>query len=94
MVDDALNALGLSRTVQYKVANFLTAPYIVEKSDAIFTAPRRFINAISQQFQISQFETPVPMESYAMRLYWHIKNKDEQVIKWFREQLVAVARGN
>ncbi|KID54958.1 LysR family transcriptional regulator [Pseudoalteromonas luteoviolacea] len=92
MVDDALNELGLSRTVQYKVANFLSAPYIVEKSDAIFTAPRRFINAISSQFAISQFETPIPMDSYVMKLYWHIKNKDEQAIKWFREQLVAVAR--
>ncbi|KZN51935.1 LysR family transcriptional regulator [Pseudoalteromonas luteoviolacea] len=92
MVDDALNEHGLSRTVQYKVANFSSAPYIVEQSDAIFTAPRRFLDAISKQFQISQFETPIPMKSYAMKVYWHIKNKDEQAIKWFREQLVAVAR--
>ncbi|MDK1288865.1 LysR family transcriptional regulator [Pseudoalteromonas umbrosa] len=92
MVDDALNEHGLSRTVQYKVANFSSAPYIVEQSDAIFTAPRRFLDAISKQFKISQFETPVPIKSYAMKVYWHIKNKDEQAIKWFREQLVAVAR--
>ncbi|MBQ4837447.1 LysR family transcriptional regulator [Pseudoalteromonas luteoviolacea] len=93
MVDDALNALGLSRTVQYKVANFSSAPYIVEQTDAIFTAPRKFIKAIGHQFQVSKFETPVSIDSYAMKLYWHIKNNDEQAIKWFREQLIIVARG-
>ena len=38
-VDDALEKMNLSRTVQYKLANFSSAPYLIESSDCILTAP-------------------------------------------------------
>lgn len=92
MLDDALEELGLSRKVQFKVANFSSAPYILESSDGILTAPRKFMRAISDKFDISIFETPVTLPGYAMKLYWNIKNKDDPANRWLREQIVQVMR--
>ncbi|KZN28784.1 hypothetical protein N480_08445 [Pseudoalteromonas luteoviolacea S2607] len=92
MVDDALAQVGLSRTVQYKVANFSSAPYIVEDSDAVFTAPRKFIQAIAPKFKVTEFDTPCAITGYAMKLYWNIRNKDDEAISWLRKQIVAVSR--
>lgn len=92
MADDALAKLGLSREVQFKVANFSSAPYIVESSDTILTAPRRFIQSIEAKFELSVFETPVKLDTYAMKLYWHVKNKDDAANRWLREQITQVCR--
>ncbi|KAB0285313.1 LysR family transcriptional regulator [Vibrio fortis] len=93
MVDDALDTIGLSRNVQYKVANFASALFIVESSDGILTAPRRFVEMMADRFAVETFETPVDLEGYAMKLYWHIKNKDDQANIWLREQMVHVMEG-
>ncbi|PMK03593.1 LysR family transcriptional regulator [Vibrio sp. 10N.261.55.A7] len=94
MVDDALDSIGLSRNVQYKVANFASALYIVESSDGILTAPRKFIEMMADKFAIEVFESPVELEGYIMKLYWHVKNKDDQANLWLRETMVEVMGGS
>ncbi|MCW9015327.1 MAG: hypothetical protein OQJ89_00040, partial [Kangiellaceae bacterium] len=90
IVDDALEKIGLSRYVQYKVANFSSAPYMVESSDAIFTAPRKFVEIIADKFDITAFETPVELARYSMKMYWHVKNKDDRAISWLRDQVFKI----
>lgn len=90
-VDNVLEKIGLSRNVQYKVANFSSAPYIVESSDAIFTAPRKFVALIIDKFDITTFELPIELAGYAMKIYWHVKNKDDQANSWLREQVFKIA---
>lgn len=90
MVDDELEKQGLSRIVRTRVANFSSAPYIVENSDCILTAPRKFIEEIKDKFAITPFELPIKLDSYSMKLYWNIKNKDEQGNRWMREQISSV----
>ena len=48
VVDKALEAMGLSRDVQFKVAHFSSAPYIIESTDCILTAPRKFMEVIAK----------------------------------------------
>ncbi|MEC4091670.1 LysR family transcriptional regulator [Pseudoalteromonas rubra] len=91
-VDDALDKLGHTRKVQYKVANFSSAPYIVETSDAIFTAPRKFVAAIQSKFNIAEFEPPLSVPPFSMKMYWDIRNKDDQASRWFRQEIITVAR--
>ncbi|QTL34971.1 LysR family transcriptional regulator [Pseudoalteromonas viridis] len=91
-VDDALDKLGHTRKVQYKVANFSSAPYIVETSNVIFTAPRTFAEAIRTKFNITILEPPLSVPSFSMKMYWDIRNKDDQANRWFRQELISVAR--
>ncbi|WP_444909944.1 LysR family transcriptional regulator [Microbulbifer sp. TRSA005] len=91
-VDKALEEIGLSRNVQFKVANFSSAPYIVECSDGILTAPRKFIQSIAGKFNIVHFTPPVTLPQYSMKAYWNLKNKDDPANKWLREKIVEVAR--
>lgn len=92
MVDDALEVHGLHRTVQYKVANFSSAPYLVESSDCLFTGPRQFITAVAGKFDLEMFELPLCLESYTMKIYWNIRDKDDQANRWMREQITEVGR--
>lgn len=94
MLDDVLETVGLSRHVQYKVANFSSAPYIVESSDAILTAPRKFMDAVADKFEISVFDSPVKLPGYAMKLYWNVRNKDDPANCWLREQIALAARSS
>ena len=90
-VDGELEKLGLSRDVRYKVANFSSAPYLAESSDGIFTAPRRFVDTVLDKFNIVAFELPVDHPGYGMKVYWHVKNKDDQANRWLRERIFAVS---
>ncbi len=93
MVDDSLEKMGLARDVQYKVANFSSAPYVVESSDAVFTAPRKFVKLIAGKFDIKAFEPPLELPFYSMKIYWHVKNKDDQANCWLRDQIFEAAQG-
>lgn len=92
MVDEALENIGLSRNVQFKVANFLSAPYIVERSDTILTAPKKFITSITSKFNVTYFTPPVDLPQYSMKAYWNLKNKDDQANCWLRDKIVEVTR--
>ena len=89
MVDDALEQMGVSRNVQIKVANFSSTPYVLESSDCILTAPRKFLESIANKFEIQMFDPPVQLSSYSMKLYWNLKNKDDFGNRWMREQISA-----
>ncbi|WP_444921777.1 LysR family transcriptional regulator [Microbulbifer sp. CnH-101-G] len=91
MVDEALEKIGLSRNVQFKVANFSSAPYIVERSDAILTAPRKFIQSITSKFNIKLFTPPISLPHYSMKVYWNLRNKDDQANKWLRDKIAEAA---
>lgn len=92
MIDEALEPVGLARDVQFKVANFSSAPYIVETSEGILTAPRKFLNTVVHKFDIQVFETPIPLDNYSMKLYWDIKNKDDKANLWLRQEITRICR--
>lgn len=89
-VDDSLEEVGFARDVQFKVANFSSAPYIAEASDVILTAPRKFVALIADRFDITTFEPPISHPGYTMKLYWDIKYKDDDASSWLREQLALL----
>lgn len=91
--DTALEKLGRSRDVQFKVANFSSAPYIIESSDGILTAPRKFMNVVASKHKITLFETPLKLDSFSMKIYWNVRNKDDQANRWLREQVTQLTRG-
>lgn len=90
IVDHALMAKNMTRDLKYKVANFSSAPYVVESSDSIFTAPTKFVDNIVNRFNLKAFKSPVQLDDYVMKLYWDIKNKDDLASRWFREQIFEV----
>ncbi|MEM1190673.1 MAG: LysR family transcriptional regulator [Pseudomonadota bacterium] len=90
-VDDVLESQGFSRVVQFKVANFSSAPYILEASNSILTAPRKFAKTVAGKFAVAEIETPFKHKEYSMRLYWHIKNKDDEGNRWLRKQFADIA---
>lgn len=92
-VDDELEKLGMSRDVRYKVANFSSAPYVVEASDGILTAPRKFMETVAGKFNVAVFETPISHSDYSMKMYWHRKNKDDPANRWLRENIAKVSGG-
>ena len=93
VVDWALEELKLSRDILYKVANFSSAPYIVEVSDVILTAPRKFIETIGSRHKVKIFEPPVNLNPFKLKMFWHVKNQTDAANKWLRDLIVHISRG-
>ncbi len=83
-VDTLLAEKGLKRNVTVMVPHFLAASYIVASTDLVLTLPRKIGLLLSQEKKITLLEPPIKMPSFAIYLYWHIRNQNNPTHKWLR----------
>lgn len=67
IVDIALEKINRKRVLSHTVANFSSAPYIVENSDCILTAPRRFLEFSKSHHKIHVFNPPIDIPGYQLK---------------------------
>ncbi len=92
VIDRVLAERGLSREIQYRFASFAVAPAMVECTDAIFTAPKRFIEVAAKKHRVAVFQPPVKAPTFDQKLFWHLRNHSDQGNIWLRE-LICKAVG-
>lgn len=90
VVDTALEEKGFKRDVRYRLSNFSSAPYLIENSDSILTAPRKFNEFVAKKFNVKLFETPIHLNPYQLKLLWHVKDNNDKGSMWMREQIRKV----
>lgn len=89
VVDLALDTLGLQRDVVVRIPYFLCTSYIITHSDLVITLPRKIAHLLNQP-QIKLFEPPLPLETFPIYMYWHIKNQANPVHQWVRQVIRSV----
>ncbi len=96
-VDDALDQLGLRRTVVMVVPAYANAMRIVRHSDLIGLVPRSCLGirlpddtAISAGIQ--HFELPVHTPPIKVSAIWHPRLHADPVHRWFRDTILAVCK--
>lgn len=79
-LDQALHALGRSRTVGVVVPGFLLVPPLLVRSDLIAMLPSRCVPAAQRGMRttFATFAPPLPVEGFALHLAWH-RRRDENV---------------
>jgi len=85
IVDQILAQKKLKRNVVIRVPHFLAVSHIVAHSDLVATLPHRLCELISQQENIVLLDPPLKIPTFPIYLYWHVRNQENPMHKWFRE---------
>lgn len=88
-VDNALVARGLRRNVVLSASSFLPVPELVAQSDCVALVPRRLVEGRSEQLLC--VAPPLPVEGFAIGMFWHERSDGHAGFKWVREFIALVA---
>ncbi|MGY3529617.1 LysR family transcriptional regulator [Bradyrhizobium sp. USDA 4452] len=89
-VDDALEELGLQRSVALTTPRFLTVPYLVAQAPVIVTMGARLARRFAADLGLSLSPPPVKVKDVTVSLLWHASYHHDPAHVWLRDQLVQL----
>jgi DNA-binding transcriptional LysR family regulator len=89
-IDDALEALGLSRQISTLVAGFSTAIALARDSDLIASVPERY--TANQREGLFRFALPVALPTFTVAMLWHPRQDADLAHRWLRSCLREVCQ--
>lgn len=92
MVDDALNARGLTRRAGIRIANVMLAPAIVASTDMIATVPDRVAHGSIGSLPVKILRPPLQLENADLSMFWHEKTHLDPVQSFIRRILREIAK--
>ncbi|PWC32728.1 LysR family transcriptional regulator [Azospirillum sp. TSO35-2] len=97
-VDDALEGLGLKRTVSLVVPGYPDAMRIARCSELVALVPRSCLgNALMADHAailgLESFEPPVPTPEFSISAIWHPRLDADPAHRWLRDTVMAVVKG-
>ncbi len=98
-VDDALEKLGLRRTVVVVAPGFPDVVRIVRDSDLIGLVPRSLLDSIIEEGEggdpeVTGFALPVATPEITVSAMWHPRMDADPVHRWLRNTVIAVCRAH
>ncbi len=96
-VDDALEELGLSRTVQVIVPGYPDAMQVAANSDLIAIVPRsslgnKFLKDRAVSLGLCSFDIPVRMPEILISAFWHPRVDADPAQRWLRKVVISVCK--
>lgn len=79
--------LKRARNITYGTYSFTALPWLLQNTDLVLTAPRRLLERYREYFPLQQFECPVDLGSFTLRMVWHSQTHDNPLHQWFRTKL-------
>lgn len=92
VVDATLASLRITRREHVEVQSFMSAPYLLQNTDLVFTTSRRFASFFAGFLPLAIVEPPLKFP--AMRFYqlWHQRHHQSPAHRWLRKVLSDSAR--
>ncbi|HEV2690301.1 MAG TPA: LysR family transcriptional regulator [Bryobacteraceae bacterium] len=87
LIDNILAGHGLRRRLQAATPHFLTAPFLVAKSDLIAVVPAGLAAHFRKSLSLEVRKVPLLLPPFRMRLLWHEHAEDDPAHKWLRSTL-------
>jgi DNA-binding transcriptional LysR family regulator len=91
VVDDALEKLGLRRTVALTTPRFLTVPYLVARAPVIVTMHAHIAHFFSRELGLSISPPPVELRDISHSLLWHASYDKDPAHVWLRQTVMRLA---
>lgn len=88
-VGAAIEAAGVKRTVGLTVPAFLAVPWVLARTDMVFTAPRELVAEVARALDLAVIDPPVALPRVAVAALWHERAQADAGHRWFRERVVA-----
>jgi DNA-binding transcriptional LysR family regulator len=92
VVDEHLQAQGLSRRIMVRCPHFSLAPAMVSRSHLVLTTGRQFCSRYIAGWPVRIVRCPVPFAPLAYYQLWHELTHASAAVRWLREQVREVAR--
>jgi DNA-binding transcriptional LysR family regulator len=90
VVDDALEKIGLRRTVALTTPRFLTVPSLVARAPVIVTMHARLARLFAAELGLSLSPPPVELQDVAVSLLWHASYDHDPAQAWLRQTVVRL----
>ena len=92
LIDRILEETGRKRRVVLSLPDWLTAPFVVARSDLIATVPEGVVRAANVALGLQVLRCPVDIPRMSMSVVWHARTHDSAPHRWFREVLIEACR--
>lgn len=92
VMDAQLARFGLSRTVQVRLASFMSVADFCEGTDLLFSLPERLAHYIARHRDLVIRPLPPGMvqRQVVFYLYWHQRHHQDPACIWLREQVAGL----
>ena len=90
VVDDALEKLGLRRTVVLTTPRFLAVPSLVARAPVVVTMHARLARFFAAELGLSLSLPPVELQDMAVSLLWHASYDHDPAHAWLRQMIVRL----
>jgi DNA-binding transcriptional LysR family regulator len=92
VIDEWLAERGLERRIALIVPHFLSAPFIVAKTDMLLSLPLRIAEQFIRLAPLHIEPVPIDLPAYGLVMVWHPLRQKDSAHRWLREQILAVCR--
>lgn len=92
LIDEWLAERGLARRIALIVPHFLSAPFIVAKTDMILSLPERIAHGFVGLAPLSIVPIPIELPAYDLVMIWHPLHDPDPAHRWLRDQIVETCR--
>jgi DNA-binding transcriptional LysR family regulator len=92
-VDDALERLGLRRSVTLATPHFLAGPHLVASSDLVLTIGERVASVVAKPLDLEIRNPPseLGLTGFGVTMWWHERTQSDPTRRWLRDVIVAEA---
>jgi DNA-binding transcriptional LysR family regulator len=87
-VDAALPALGKSRRVALSVPDFVSAAWVVSRTDLLAVVPWRLAQLLARQLGLGILSLPFDVPDLALDLSWPRSSEDDSIAMWLKEKIL------
>lgn len=84
-LDAHMARAGIHRSIRVEVPHFVTAAYLLQRTDLLTTVPKRFADACLKPFELVDLALPEELPPIDINLFWHTRYHRDPANRWFRE---------
>jgi DNA-binding transcriptional LysR family regulator len=88
----ALEGAGVKRRVGVAVPGFLAAPWVVARTDMLFTAPRELVGEVARALDLVMLDPPVALPAILVAAMWHERVDGDAGHRWLRGVVVKALK--
>ncbi|HTV34428.1 MAG TPA: LysR family transcriptional regulator [Methylocella sp.] len=92
LIDAWLAEKGLERRIALIVPHFLSAPFIVAKTDMLLSLPERIAEKFVGLAPLSILSVPFDLPAYDLVMVWHPLRETDPAHRWLRDEILAVCQ--
>lgn len=90
IADKVLKKQSLRRSVSVSIPSFLLAPAFVANSEALCLVPARLATLFKDT--VAACEPPLDLPGFLVDMLWHPRRHNDPAHRWFRQQVLELAR--